>query len=136
MRNHRSLFSGLLMAGAVASPVFVSGCNGDTLDMPDMAVAPDLAVVKHEPLGIDSAPCDDSKSVPLKGSRQMIISNLTIGDFNEGFDFTGDKKVDNKFAPVGAVANPEITKDFTSQRQIIVGIELFGYNGTDSSCTK
>src|SRR5690242_626035 len=110
MRNHRSSLSGLFFA---ASMVPFAGCgdDGSTMDMADMAMAPapDMAF-KVE---INAPECTGVDVKPLKGSRQMVISELSIGDFNEGFDFDGDKKPNNMLAPLGAVANAEIAKNFS-----------------------
>jgi hypothetical protein len=73
---------------------------------------------------------------PLMGDRQMLISSLAIAGASEGFDLNGDGKVDNKLSPLGALANPAIKTAFKFQQNVIVPIELFGYTGADSECTK
>ena len=78
----------------------------------------------------------DVPIAPLKGSRQVVISSLAVADFSEGFDLNCDGKVDNKLAPLGAVANSDIANTFAADRNIIIPIELFGYNGADSECSK
>ena len=73
---------------------------------------------------------------PLMGDRQMLISSLKIAAYNEGFDLNLDGKIDNKLAPLGALANSAIMDSFTLQHNIIVPIEVWGYSGGDTSCTK
>ncbi|MSP60514.1 MAG: hypothetical protein EXR72_09275 [Myxococcales bacterium] len=79
---------------------------------------------------------NELKIKPLMGDRQMIMSSLKIAEFNEGFDMTGDGKVDNKLSALGAVANSSITDAFKFQHNIIIPIELYGYTGKDSDCAK
>ncbi len=105
-----------------------AACGHDTQDMPDMRVDPFKPVPECKP--------DSLKVVPLKGDRQMLVSSLRIADFNEGFDLNGDGKVDNKLAPLGSLGNSSILDSFKFQHNIILPIELFGYTGMDSDCTK
>ena len=73
---------------------------------------------------------------PLSGSRQMVISSLTIADANQGFDLNCDGKPDNLLAPLNAVANGPIAESFQTKHDVIIPIEVFGYDGKDSACTK
>src|SRR5207244_1432591 len=73
---------------------------------------------------------------PLKGDRQLVISSLAIAAYNEGFDLNCDGKVDNKLAPIGAVANSSIDDSFKLKHDIVLPLEFFGYQGKDSACTK
>jgi hypothetical protein len=104
--------------------------NSDTGSMPDMTprVDPFKPVPECEPGTL--------LVTPLQGDRQILISSLKIADFNEGFDLNGDGKKDNKLAPLGSVGNSAIMTAFQFAHNIIIPIELFGYKGMDSDCTK
>ena len=80
--------------------------------------------------------CTGATIAPLTGSRVMVISSLKIADYNEGFDFNGDGKKDNKLSTLGALANSQIDDSFTTKHDVVIPIELFGYEGKDSACTK
>jgi Putative metal-binding motif len=74
---------------------------------------------------------------PLMGDRQLVISSLAIASGQAGFDLDGNGTVDNKLSPLGALANSMIGADFMAAHQIVVPLELFGYNGeANTSCTK
>ena len=124
----------LLGAGA-AIPLTTIGCHGNNAGTADMTLPPDLGPNGYLQPKPECQP-GTLAIKPLHGDRQMVISSLKIADFNEGFDFNGDGKVDNKLAPLGALANSSITDAFKFQKNIIVPIELFGYNGMDTDCTK
>jgi hypothetical protein len=70
------------------------------------------------------------------GDRQLVVSSLAIADANEGFDLDLDGKIDNKLAPLGVFANPQLMTSFTAKHDIVLPLELFGYAGADTSCTK
>ncbi len=70
------------------------------------------------------------------GSRVMVVSSLAIADADEGFDLDLDGKVDNKLSPLGALANDQIKTSFTQKHDIVLPIEMFGYEGSDNACTK
>jgi hypothetical protein len=81
--------------------------------------------------------CKGPAVVPFMGTRQMLISSLAIADFGEGFDLDLDGKKDNKLAPLGALANSQIATSFMKTHDIIIPLELFGYDGeANSQCTK
>jgi len=80
--------------------------------------------------------CMGASIVPFMGSRAMVVSSLAIADADEGFDLDGDGKIDNKLSPLGSLANDTIKMSFTQKHDIILPIELFGYEGSDNSCTK
>jgi hypothetical protein len=86
------------------------------------------------------APVPECKGVdvtPFQGSRSLVVATLAIADFGEGFDLNRDGKKDNKLAPLGAVANPTIADSFSKKHDIVLPLELYGYNGEAStSCTK
>lgn len=80
--------------------------------------------------------CMGPTVVPFTGSRSMVVSSLAIADADEGFDLDLDGKVDNKLSPLAALANDSIKMSFTQKHDIILPIEMFGYEGSDNSCTK
>ncbi len=80
--------------------------------------------------------CMGPSVVPFMGSRSMVVASLAIADADEGFDLDGDGKIDNKLSPLAALANDTIKMSFTQKHDIILPIELFGYEGSDSACTK
>ena len=80
--------------------------------------------------------CVGKALTPFQGDRQMVISSLAIADPGEGFDLDGDGNVDNKLAAIGALANPQIMTSFSKGHDIVIPLELFGYTGADSACTK
>ena len=67
------------------------------------------------------------------GSRAMVVSSLAIADADEGFDLDLDGKIDNKLSPLGSLANDTIKMSFTQKHDIILPIELFGYEGSDNT---
>ncbi len=80
--------------------------------------------------------CVGPEITPLEGSRQLVMSSLKIADFGEGFDLDGDKVPDNKLALLGPLANPSLMPEFQTGFQVMIGVELYGYDGKDSSCVK
>jgi hypothetical protein len=80
--------------------------------------------------------CMGPSIVPFMGMRSMVVSSLAIADADEGFDLDGDGKVDNKLSPLGSLANDTIKMSFTQKHDIILPMELFGYEGSDNICTK
>jgi hypothetical protein len=83
--------------------------------------------------------CMGPTIVPFHGDRAIVAASLAIADADEGFDLDGDGKVDNKLAPLGSLANDQIKMSFsgaTAKHDIVLPIELFGYSGSDSACTK
>ena len=80
--------------------------------------------------------CMGPTIVPFMGSRQMVVASLAIADADEGFDLDLDGKPDNKLSPLAALANDSIKMSFTQKHDIILPIEMFGYEGSDNTCTK
>ena len=80
--------------------------------------------------------CMGPSVVPFMGSRTMVVSSLAIADADEGFDLDLDGKPDNKLSPLGSLANDQIKMSFTQKHDIILPIEMFGYEGSDNACTK
>jgi hypothetical protein len=70
--------------------------------------------------------CKGEAVDPLKGEVKMLISDLTIGDAQDGFDLDGDGKPDNKLSPVGAIALGPL-QDAFAKYQLIIPIELFDF---------
>jgi hypothetical protein len=97
-------------------------------------------------LGCGNTKVDPFKPVPecmgptvtaFAGDRQLVLSQLAIADYGEGFDLdlNGDK--DNKLAALGALANKQIAANFQKAHDIVIPFELFGYNGeANTMCTK
>jgi len=115
----------VLMRGALILLVVtagVVGCNSTTMKPDPFAPVPE---------------CTGAAVTPLRGSRQLVISSLGIADYGEGFDLDLNGTLDNKLAPLGALANEEIKKAFTGSYEIVIPFELFGYDGNaNSECTK
>ncbi|MDB4964843.1 MAG: putative lipoprotein [Myxococcales bacterium] len=80
--------------------------------------------------------CMGPSVVPFMGGRQIVLASLAIADADEGFDLDLDGKPDNKLSPLAALANDTIKQSFTTKHDIVLPIELFGYDGADSACTK
>lgn len=80
--------------------------------------------------------CMGPSIMAFQGSRQMVVSSLAIADADEGFDLDLDGKPDNKLSPLAALANDTIKTSFMTKHDIVLPIELFGYDGGDSACTK
>jgi hypothetical protein len=80
--------------------------------------------------------CMGASIVPFMGSRTMVIASLAIADADEGFDLDLDGKPDNKLSPLGSLGNDSIKMSFTQKHDIVLPIELFGYEGSDSACSK
>ncbi|HEX8953794.1 MAG TPA: putative metal-binding motif-containing protein [Polyangia bacterium] len=80
--------------------------------------------------------CMGPSVVPFMGSRTMVVASLAIADADEGFDLNLDGKPDNKLSPLGALANDSIKMSFTQKHDIVLPIEMFGYEGSDNACTK
>ena len=66
----------------------------------------------------------------------MVVASLAIADADEGFDLNLDGKPDNKLSPLGSLANDTIKTSFMSKHDIVLPVELFGYDGADASCSK
>ena len=81
--------------------------------------------------------CKGAAVVPFMGSRQIVLSSLAIGDAGEGFDLNLDGKIDNKLSALSVLANPDLMKSFNTNRNVVIGVETFGYNGeADNACVK
>lgn len=80
--------------------------------------------------------CMGASIVPFMGDRTMVVSSLAIADADEGFDLDLDGKPDNKLSPLGSLGNDSIKMSFTQKHDIILPIEMFGYSGADTTCTK
>jgi putative metal-binding protein len=101
--------------------VIASGCGGD-------AGGKVLFTPKPE--------CMGEAVTPYSGTFPQVISNLSIGSVEDGFDLDGDGKPDNKLAAVSSLAMSAIT-DAINNYEIIIPIEYFDFPtvGPDS-CVK
>lgn len=70
-------------------------------------------------------PCQDDPVPLFGGDYQSLIDSMQIAPGSQGFDLNGDGLVDNRLAPLGALANSEIRNGF-SEGDIVVLFELFG----------
>jgi hypothetical protein len=103
-----------------------------------------LAAIPVVALGCDSKKdpfkpvpeCKGAAITPFMGSRSMVMASLAIADADEGFDLDLDGKPDNKLSALAALANDQIKTSFQSKHDIVLPMELFGYDGADASCTK
>src|SRR5258708_7484946 len=84
------------------------------------------ACAKHEPhvLFTPKPECMGAPVVPFQGSFPQIISQLSIGTVQDGFDLDGDGKPDNKLAAVSSLAMNSIS-DALKNYQILIPIEFF-----------
>lgn len=128
----RRLLFVVLACGGVAGvgALTVVGCNNDSA-----SGSPDLRMSCANPFA-PAPECSGPTITPLMGSRQLVMSSLKIADYNEGFDLNCDGKKDNKLSTLGALANSQIDDSFTTKHDIVIPIEMFGYDGKDSTCTK
>jgi hypothetical protein len=104
------------------SPVITGACSSDP----------------KEPLWpLDGQPvCEGEAITPLEGAHPMVISELEIGDLEDGFDLDLDGEPDNKLAAVGSLARSAISDAF-EQFDIIIPFEFFDFEdpGADE-CVK
>jgi len=78
--------------------------------------------------------CEGADVVPFMGDQQMVISELNIAPLEEGFDLDGDGMVDNKLAPLSALARAPI-EDAFEDFSIIIPVEFFDFpTATADSC--
>lgn len=120
--------AGVAGLGALVVP----GCSSDTTPTNTPA---DMAKGCADPFA-PAPECTGASIAPLGGSRQLVISKLEIASLNEGFDLNCDGKKDNKLYTLGALVNPQIVDAFAAAHNVVIPIEMFGYDGKDASCTK
>src|SRR5882762_8737594 len=70
--------------------------------------------------------CMGDSITPYAGSFPQVISDLSIGSVEDGFDLDGDGKPDNKLAAVSSLAMSAITSAVKNY-EIIIPIEYFDF---------
>jgi hypothetical protein len=70
------------------------------------------------------------------GDRQLVISSLNIATGSEGEDLDGNGTVDNKLALLAAIVNSDLDRNFKRDHDVVLPVEIFGYQGADSTCAK
>jgi len=68
--------------------------------------------------------CEGAAVTAYQGTQPQLISKLSIGAREDGFDFTGDGEPDNKLAAVGALAKSAIDEALANY-EILIPIEFF-----------
>ncbi|HUH02729.1 MAG TPA: putative metal-binding motif-containing protein [Kofleriaceae bacterium] len=82
------------------------------------------------------AVCEGAEVIPLAGTSPMVISELEIGDVEDGFDLDNDGDPDNKLAAVGSLARSAIRDAFESF-DIVIPFEFFDFDGSGADeCVK
>jgi hypothetical protein len=97
---HRVLFAFVVLA--------VIGCGGSG----------------KEPLFTDNPECEGEAVTPYAGAHAVVISELAIGETQDGFDLDHDGNPDNKMSAVGTIAGPAI-EDALNQFDIVIPMEFF-----------
>lgn len=111
-----------LFLSLVFSSVVLGGCGSDPKDP--------LWPLDGQPV------CEGDEVVALSGTSPMIISQLEIGDVEDGFDLDGDGDPDNKLAAVGSLARTAINDSFESF-DIVIPFEFFDFDGSGADeCVK
>jgi len=82
-----------------------------------------------ESLFPERAECEGASIAPLQGSQPMLISFLSVGTLEDGFDLDNDGEPDNKLAGVGSLANPAIGESF-EDFDIVIPFEFFDVEDT------
>jgi hypothetical protein len=131
-------FLGRLISLSLLAAAPLAGCSNSSngsgnadagASTPDMTAA-GCTLLKQQP------PCSADKIAPLGGSRQLVMSSLGIGGAKDGFDLNCDGKVDNKLALLSVAANDTLAMSFADKFDLVIPIELFGYDAKDAACTK
>src|ERR1041385_881474 len=68
--------------------------------------------------------CMGDSVTPYSGTFPQIISKLSIGSVEDGFDLDHDGKPDNKLAAVSSLAQSAIDDSFTNY-SIVIPMEFF-----------
>lgn len=71
--------------------------------------------------------CMGAAVTPYSGSFPQVISALSIGSVEDGFDLDGDGKPDNKLAAVSSLAQSAIDESFADY-DILIPIEFFDFD--------
>jgi hypothetical protein len=82
------------------------------------------AMSSHGNLFPPKPECQGASVVPLMGSNLLVISNLQIGQPQDGFDLDHDGKPDNKLAAVASIASGPISDQFAAD-SIVLPMEFF-----------
>jgi len=96
------------IATLFASIAWLAACNGDDGTNP--------FEIKHE--------CKGDAVIPYQGTQPQVISKLEIGSKDDGFDFDGDGKPDNKLAAAASLAKSAI-EDALKKYEIVIPLEFF-----------
>jgi hypothetical protein len=91
--------------------LFASACGGDERG--------ELFVPKPE--------CMGAALTPYSGAHAQVISKLSIGSVEDGFDLDEDGKPDNKLAAVSSLAQSSIDDSFKNY-DILIPIEFFDFD--------
>jgi hypothetical protein len=70
--------------------------------------------------------CEGDAITPYQGTFPQVISQLSIGTVQDGFDLDGDGKPDNKLAAVGSLAKDAIDGSLKNT-EIVIPIEFFDF---------
>jgi len=80
--------------------------------------------------------CEGASIVSLAGSHQMVISELEIGEIEDGFDLDLDGEPDNKLAAVRSLARSAINDSF-EDFEIVIPLEFFDFDTPgEDDCVK
>ena len=93
-------------------------------------------VTKPPDLFLPKPECTGAPVVPYQGMQHMVMSDLTIGTLEDGFDLDGDGKPDTKLAAVAGIAEPSIMGAFADY-SLMIPIEFFDFpTATADTCVK
>ena len=80
--------------------------------------------------------CKGTAVTAYQGTQPQVISKLSIGSREDGFDFSGDGEPDNKLAATASIAQGAID-DALSNYEIVIPIEFFDLQGAAADeCVK
>ena len=112
MRMSRTaVYFGFALLGAVAATACKSDGGKATPDAPGALFPP-------------VPECMGESIVALHGSSPQVISKLTIGTKDDGFDLDGDGLPDNKLGGVAGIASGPIADAFKND-EVVIPIEFF-----------
>jgi hypothetical protein len=118
----------LVVLTAIYCSTLATGCGGDDATGDDDVADDDPFKAKPE--------CEGDAIVPFEGTPAMVISSLTIGTKEDGFDLDDNGTPDNKLSGVGPLAGPAM-EDALAQRDIVLPMEFFDFpQGAPDECVK
>jgi hypothetical protein len=80
--------------------------------------------------------CKGVEVTAYQGTQPQVISRLSLGSREDGFDFSGDGEPDNKLAPAASIAQGAIDSALASY-EIVIPIEFFDLQGAAADeCVK